>query len=53
MALQKAEAGNMLNYLKHHAQDYNEELIKNIIFKILQNLRELHCVGFIHRDIKP
>jgi calcium/calmodulin-dependent protein kinase I len=53
IVMQKAEAGNMLDYLQFHADDYNEEFIKTIIFKTLINLKELHCAGFIHRDIKP
>lgn len=53
IVMQKAEAGNMMDYLQLHAEDYSEELIKKIIFKVLQNLKELHSAGFIHRDIKP
>lgn len=53
LVLLKAEAGNMLNYLCKHRQDYNGEFIKKIMAKILENLHELHSAGFIHRDIKP
>lgn len=51
--LLKAEAGNMIDYLCDHQQDYNEEFIKKIMVKVLDNLHELHNAGFIHRDIKP
>lgn len=51
--MHKARAGNMKDYLMLHATDYNEEFIKNIIFKVLQNLKKLHQAGFIHKDIKP
>lgn len=51
--MQKAGAGNMIDYLQQHASDYNEELIKNIIYKVLQSLKQLHCAGFIHKDVKP
>lgn len=53
IVMQKAGAGNMINYLQEHASDYNEELIRNIIFKVLLSLKELHLAGFIHKDIKP
>jgi hypothetical protein len=33
--MHKARAGNMKDYLMLHATDYNEEFIKNIIFKVL------------------
>jgi hypothetical protein len=37
--MKKAEAGNMITYLQQHSHDYNEELIKNIMFKLLQSLK--------------
>lgn len=44
----------MIDYIKQiKSQDYNGDLIKVIMKKILLNLKELHSAGFIHRDIKP
>ena len=39
IVMQKAGAGNMKGYLQQHSQDYSEELIKNIIYKVLQSLK--------------
>ena len=43
----------MFDFLKEHQNNYNEELIKKMTFRVLENLDELHSAGFIHRDIKP
>ena len=51
--MQKAEAGNMFDFLKEHKNNYNEELIQKMTLRVLENLDELHSAGFIHRDIKP
>lgn len=51
--MQKAEAGNMLDYLHEHQSDYNDELVRYIMLRVLENLDELHSAGFIHRDLKP
>lgn len=37
--MHKAGAGNLISYLQEHAADYNEELIRNILHKVLNNLK--------------
>lgn len=49
----KADAGDMMNFLKKQSHCYGEELIKGIIFKILEKVAVLHMIGYIHRDLKP
>lgn len=36
--MQKAEAGNMFDFLKEHENDYNEVLIKGMTLRVLENL---------------
>lgn len=39
IVMQKAGAGNMREYLQQHVADYGEELIKNIIWKVILSLK--------------
>ena len=41
----KADAGDMMNFLKKQSHCYGEELIKGIIFKILEKVAVLHMIG--------
>jgi len=49
----KADAGDMMKFLKKQNHLYGEELIKGIIMKILEKVAVLHMIGYIHRDLKP
>ncbi|XP_054723299.1 serine/threonine-protein kinase ICK-like [Uloborus diversus] len=44
---------NLYQLIKSRDNPFSENVIKNILFQILQGLAFMHKHGFFHRDIKP
>ena len=44
----KADAGDMIKFLKKQNHFYGEELIKGIIMKILEKVAVLHMIGKVY-----
>ena len=45
--------GESLDEALKRASTFNEQQTKDIIFPILDGLKRVHALGFLHRDIKP
>ncbi len=42
---------DLIEYMKTHK--FNEESVKELLFQLIDGLKELHSQNIIHRDIKP
>jgi len=47
------EGGDLLHYLRQHAQPWTETKARREIARLLGALRLLHAAGLVHRDITP
>ena len=50
--MEQCKTGSITNYLKNNKYKLQENIIKEIIYKLLLVIEFIHSLGIIHRDIK-
>ena len=53
IVMEYCKNGNLYDYFKYNNNKLQENLVKEIVYKLLLTINFIHSLGIIHRDIKP